>query len=74
VDRVQNAVSSVIGDFLQQFFTFLFGLVLVSDTAEFQLALLLLFLRFTLRAKIGREVATRSDRAGQACRDTEYRP
>jgi len=29
VDKVQTAVSSVIGEFLQQFFTFLVGIVLV---------------------------------------------
>jgi subfamily B ATP-binding cassette protein MsbA len=66
VDRVQNAVSSVIGDFLQQFFTFLFGLVLVIRYGGQLSWALLLFVPVVVTSsrKIGREVRTRT-RSGQ---------
>jgi subfamily B ATP-binding cassette protein MsbA len=66
VDRVQNAVSSVIGDFLQQFFTFLFGLVLVIRYGGHLSWALLLFVPVVVTSsrKIGREVRTRT-RSGQ---------
>jgi ATP-binding cassette, subfamily B, bacterial MsbA len=66
VDRVQNAVSSVIGDFLQQFFTFLFGLVLVIRYGGHLSWALLLFVPVVVTSsrKIGREVRSRT-RSGQ---------
>jgi subfamily B ATP-binding cassette protein MsbA len=66
VDRVQNAVSSVIGDFLQQFFTFLFGLVLVIRYGGHLSWALLLFVPVVVSSsrRIGREVRTRT-RSGQ---------
>jgi subfamily B ATP-binding cassette protein MsbA len=66
VDRVQNAVSSVIGDFLQQFFTFLAGIVLVIRMGgELSWALLLFIpVVVTSARRIGREVRTRT-RTGQ---------
>jgi subfamily B ATP-binding cassette protein MsbA len=66
VDKVQTAVSSVIGEFLQQFFTFLVGLVLVIRLGgELSWALLLFVpVVITSSRKIGREVRTRT-RTGQ---------
>ena len=66
VDKVQTAVSSVIGDFLQQLFTFLFGLVLVIRLGGQLSWALLLFVPviITSSRKIGREVRTRT-RTGQ---------
>jgi len=66
VDRVQNAVSSVIGEFLQQFFTFLFGLaVVIYYGGHLSLALFLFIPVVIISArKIGREVRTRT-RSGQ---------
>ena len=66
VDKVQTAVSSVIGDFLQQLFTFLFGLVLVIRLGGQLSWALLLFVAviITSSRKIGREVRTRT-RTGQ---------
>ncbi len=66
VDRVQTAVSSVIGEFLQQFFTFLFGLVLVIRLGGNLSWALLLFIPVVVTSsrKIGREVRTRT-RSGQ---------
>lgn len=66
VDRVQNAVSSVIGDFLQQFFTFLGGIaVVIYYGGNLSLALLLFIPVVIVSArKIGREVRTRT-RTGQ---------
>ena len=66
VDRVQNAVSSVIGEFLQQFFTFLVGIVLVIRLGGHLSWALLLFVPVVLTSarKIGREVRTRT-RTGQ---------
>jgi subfamily B ATP-binding cassette protein MsbA len=66
VDRVQNAVSSVIGEFLQQFFTFLVGLVFVIRLGGSLSWALLLFVPVVVTSarKIGREVRTRT-RSGQ---------
>jgi subfamily B ATP-binding cassette protein MsbA len=66
VDRVQNAVSSVIGEFLQQFFTFLVGIVLVIRLGGQLSWALLLFIPVVVTSsrKIGREVRTRT-RSGQ---------
>jgi subfamily B ATP-binding cassette protein MsbA len=66
VDRVQVALSSVISDFLQQFFTFLVGLVLVIKLGGHLSWALLLFIPVVLTSarKIGREVRSRT-RTGQ---------
>jgi subfamily B ATP-binding cassette protein MsbA len=66
VDKVQTAVSSVIGDFLQQFFTFVFGLVLVIRLGGQLSWALLLFVPVVITSsrKIGHEVRTRT-RTGQ---------
>jgi ATP-binding cassette, subfamily B, bacterial MsbA len=66
VDKVQTAVSSVIGEFLQQFFTFVAGLVIVIRLGgELSWALLLFVpVVITSSRKIGREVRTRT-RTGQ---------
>jgi subfamily B ATP-binding cassette protein MsbA len=66
VDKVQNAVSSVIGDFLQQFFTLVAGLIVVFRLGgELSWALLLFIpVVVTSARKIGREVRTRT-RTGQ---------
>jgi subfamily B ATP-binding cassette protein MsbA len=66
VDRVQNAVSSVIGEFLQQFFTFLGGVAVVIYYGGNLSLALLLFIPVVIASarKIGREVRTRT-RTGQ---------
>jgi subfamily B ATP-binding cassette protein MsbA len=66
VDKVQTAVSSVIGDFLQQFFTFVVGLILVIRLGGQLSWALLLFVPVVIASsrKIGREVRTRT-RSGQ---------
>jgi subfamily B ATP-binding cassette protein MsbA len=66
VDRVQTAMSSVIGDFLQQFFTFLFGIGLVIRLGGYLSWALLLFVPVVITSarRIGREVRTRT-RTGQ---------
>jgi subfamily B ATP-binding cassette protein MsbA len=66
VDRVQNALSSVIGEFLQQTFTFLVGLVFVIKLGGYLSWALLLFVPVVVTSarKIGREVRTRT-RSGQ---------
>jgi subfamily B ATP-binding cassette protein MsbA len=66
VDRVQVAVSTVISEFLQQFFTFVVVLVLVIKLGgELSWALLLFVpVVVTSSRKIGREVRTRT-RTGQ---------
>ena len=66
VDRVQVAVSSVISEFLQQFFTFLVGLVFVIRLGGHLSWALLLFVPVVITSsrKIGREVRTRT-RSGQ---------
>ena len=66
VDRVQFAVSSVIGEFLQQFFTFLVGIVFVIRLGGQLSWALLLFVPVVITSsrKIGSEVRTRT-RSGQ---------
>ncbi len=66
VDRVQIALSTVTGQFLQQFFTFVVGLVLVIHFGGNLSWALLLFIPVvaTSARKIGREVRTRA-RTGQ---------
>ncbi|MFZ0392793.1 MAG: ABC transporter ATP-binding protein [Terracidiphilus sp.] len=66
VDRVQFAVSSVIGEFLQQFFTFLVGIVFVIRLGGVLSWSLLLFVPVVIASsrKIGGEVRTRT-RTGQ---------
>jgi len=66
VDKVQTAVSSVIGDFLQQFFTFIVGLALVIRLGGQLSWALLLFVPVVITSsrKIGRGVRTRT-RSGQ---------
>jgi len=66
VDRVQTALSSVIGDFLQQFFTFVVGIVLVIRLGGYLSWALVLFIPVVVTSarRIGREVRTRT-RTGQ---------
>ncbi|HUH63478.1 MAG TPA: ABC transporter transmembrane domain-containing protein, partial [Terracidiphilus sp.] len=66
VDRVQTAVSAVIGEFLQQLFTFLVGLMIVIRLGGYLSWALLLFIPVVVASsrKIGREVRTRT-RTGQ---------
>jgi len=66
VDKVQFAASQVIGEFLQQFFTFLVGIILVIKMGGQLSWALLLFVPviITSSRKIGREVRTRT-RSGQ---------
>src|SRR5271165_6246703 len=66
VDKVQFALSSVIGEFLQQFFTFVVGLVFVIKLGGQLSWALLLFVPVVITSarKIGREVRTRT-RSGQ---------
>jgi ATP-binding cassette, subfamily B, bacterial MsbA len=66
VDRVQTALSSVIGEFLQQFFTFIAGLILVIRLGGQLSWALLLFIPVVVTSarKIGSEVRTRT-RTGQ---------
>jgi len=66
VDRVQISLSSVIGEFLQQFFTFVAGLVLVIKLGGYLSWALLLFIPVvaTSARRIGREVRRRT-RTGQ---------
>jgi subfamily B ATP-binding cassette protein MsbA len=63
---VQTAVSTVIGEFLQQFFTFVVGLALVIRLGGYLSWALLLFIPVVVSSsrKIGREVRTRT-RTGQ---------
>ena len=66
VDRVQFAVSSVIGEFLQQFFTFLVGIIFVIRLGGQLSWALLLFVPVVITSsrKIGSEVRIRT-RTGQ---------
>jgi subfamily B ATP-binding cassette protein MsbA len=66
VDRVQVAVSSVISEFLQQFFTFVVGLIFVIRLGGHLSWALLLFVPVVITSsrRIGREVRTRT-RSGQ---------
>jgi ATP-binding cassette, subfamily B, bacterial MsbA len=66
VDRVQLALSSVLGDFLQQFFTFVVAVVFVINIGGRLSWALVLFIPVVVASarKIGREVRTRT-RTGQ---------
>ncbi|MBS1804740.1 MAG: ABC transporter ATP-binding protein [Acidobacteria bacterium] len=66
VDRVQLAMSSVIGEFLQQFFTFVVGIFFVIRLGGHLSWALVLFIPVVITSarKIGREVRTRT-RTGQ---------
>jgi ATP-binding cassette, subfamily B, bacterial MsbA len=66
VDRVQVALSSVLGDFLQQFFTFLVAIVLIVRLGGYLSFALVLFIPVVVTSarRIGREVRTRT-RTGQ---------
>jgi ATP-binding cassette, subfamily B, bacterial MsbA len=66
VDKVQTAVSTVLGDFLQQFFTFLFtaGVVIAYGGRLSWLLLLFVPVVITSARRIGRSVRTRT-RSGQ---------
>jgi ATP-binding cassette, subfamily B, bacterial MsbA len=66
VDRVQNALSSVLGDFLQQFFTFVVAIAFVIHLGGHLSWALILFIPVVVASvrKIGREVRTRT-RTGQ---------
>ncbi len=66
VDRVQVALSSVISEFLQQFFTFIVGLVFVVRLGGYLSWALVLFVPVVITSsrRIGREVRTRT-RTGQ---------
>jgi subfamily B ATP-binding cassette protein MsbA len=66
VDRVQIALSSVLGDFLQQFFTFLFTVVLVIAWGGRLSWALVLFIPVVISSarRIGRSVRKRT-RSGQ---------
>jgi subfamily B ATP-binding cassette protein MsbA len=66
VDRVQFALSSVISEFLQQFFTLVVGLVFVIKLGGYLSWALLLFVPVVVTSarKIGSEVRTRT-RSGQ---------
>jgi subfamily B ATP-binding cassette protein MsbA len=66
VDRVQLAMSSVIGEFLQQFFTFLVGIFFVIELGGYLSWALVLFIPVVITSarKIGREVRVRT-RTGQ---------
>jgi subfamily B ATP-binding cassette protein MsbA len=66
VDRVQVSLSSVLGDFLQQFFTFLVAIVLIVRMGGNLSWVLVLFIPVVVASvrRIGREVRTRT-RTGQ---------
>jgi subfamily B ATP-binding cassette protein MsbA len=66
VDRVQSAVSTVLGEFLQQFFTFVFTAALVVKLGGRLSWALLLFVPVVISSsrRIGRSVRTRA-RTGQ---------
>ena len=66
VDRVQIAMSSVIGEFLQQFFTFVVGIFFVIGMGGYLSWTLVLFIPVVITSarKIGREVRSRT-RTGQ---------
>ena len=66
VDKVQTSVSTVLGDFLQQFFTFLFTVALVIMLGGRLSWVLLLFVPVVITSarRIGRSVQTRT-RTGQ---------
>jgi subfamily B ATP-binding cassette protein MsbA len=66
VDRVQISLSSVLGDFLQQFFTFVVAVALVIRLGGYLSWALVLFIPVVIASgrRIGREVRTRT-RTGQ---------
>lgn len=66
VERVQTAMSAVLGDFMQQFFTFLFMLAVVIITGGKLAWVLLLFVPVVISSarRIGRSVRT-TTRTGQ---------
>ncbi len=66
VDRVQTSLSSVLGDFLQQFFTFVVAVTLVIRMGGYLSWALVLFIPVVIASvrRIGREVRTRT-RTGQ---------
>jgi len=66
VDKVQTAVSSVIVEFLQQFFTFVVGIILVIKLGGYLSWALVLFIPVVVTSarKLGSEVRTRT-RTGQ---------
>lgn len=66
VDRVQVSLSSVLGDFLQQFFTFVFAITLVIHLGGQLSWVLVLFIPVVIASvrRIGREVRRRT-RTGQ---------
>ena len=66
VDRVQVSLSSVLGDFLQQFFTFVVAIVLIVKLGGYLSWALVLFIPVVVTSarRIGREVRTRT-RTGQ---------
>jgi ATP-binding cassette, subfamily B, bacterial MsbA len=66
VDRVQVALGPVLGDFLQQFFTFIVAIAFVIHLGGYLSWALLLFIPVVIASarKIGREVRTRT-RTGQ---------
>ncbi len=66
VDRVQTSLSSVLGDFLQQFFTFVVAIVLIIGMGGYLSWALVLFVPVVITSarKIGGEVRTRT-RTGQ---------
>jgi subfamily B ATP-binding cassette protein MsbA len=66
VDRVQLSLSSVLGDFLQQFFTFVVAIVLIVRLGGYLSWALVLFIPVVITSarRIGREVRTRT-RTGQ---------
>ncbi len=66
VDRVQVSLSSVLGDFLQQFFTFVAAIALIVGMGGYLSFALVLFIPVVVTSarKIGREVRTRT-RTGQ---------
>ncbi len=75
VDRVQVAVSSVLGDFLQQFFTFIATVALVIALGGRLSWALLLFVPVVITSarRIGRVGAhPHQDRPGQTGRDPEH--
>jgi subfamily B ATP-binding cassette protein MsbA len=72
VDRVQDSLSSVLGDFLQQFFTFVVALTVIIKMGGYLSWALVLFIPvvvITSARKIGRRSAdAHAHRAGQAGR------
>jgi len=66
VDRVQTSLNSVLGDFLQQFFTFVVAIILVIRLGGYLSWVLVLFIPVIIASvrRIGREVRRRT-RTGQ---------